>query len=161
MNVRVQKILLGIVIAGYMLLVCFNNIADYNSNFVFLSKVSSMGDLFSGDVNRWRSVQQTWLHHAMYLFVIGFEITITWYLCKGVFSMLKTLNYSDLEFAKAKNILLTGLTLGALLWMGMFIGIAGEWFLMWQSKTWNAQSTAFSLSIVFLLIRLNIVSKED
>jgi predicted small integral membrane protein len=75
--------------------------------------------------------------------------------------MLKNLNNSDLEFKKAKNTLLTGLTLGNFLWMGLFIGIAGEWFLMWQSKTWNAQSTAFSLSIVFLLIRLNIASKED
>jgi predicted small integral membrane protein len=35
-------------------------------------------------------------------------------------------------------------------WFVFFVTLAGEWFLMWQSSTWNAQSTAFSLTMITL-----------
>lgn len=41
--------------------------------------------------------------------------------------------------------------MGFILFFGFFISIAGEWFLMWQQSKWNAQGTAFSLSLLFLI----------
>lgn len=161
MHPRIQKTLLGLVIAIYMLLVCFNNLTDYNTNFVFLSKVTAMEDLISKDANSWRSVNTMWLHHVMYWSVIGLELTITLFLWRGVVAMFRSRKMERQVFEASKSHLLTGLTLGVVLWIGMFICIAGEWFLMWQSEKWNAQATAFSLGIVFLLIRLNIAQKED
>jgi predicted small integral membrane protein len=32
-----------------------------------------------------------------------------------------------------------------MLWFFMFMVIAGEWFAMWQSKTWNGQAAALPL----------------
>ena len=35
-----------------------------------------------------------------------------------------------------------GLTLALLMWLVAFLTVGGEWFLMWQSKTWNGQEAA-------------------
>jgi hypothetical protein len=161
MNSRKQKTLIGAVLAIYMFLVCFNNLTDYNANFIFMSKVTSMEDIFSREANSWRSISSTWLHHLFYIITILTELIIAGFLWKGVYRMFRSINADADAFEQAKASLLNGISLGIVLWLGMFIGIAGEWFLMWQSKHWNAQGTAFSLSIIFLLVRLNIAQKEN
>jgi predicted small integral membrane protein len=51
------------------------------------------------------------------------------------------------------------LTLSLLQWYVAFISVSGEWFLLWQSRTWNGQDAAFrmfammGLSLVFLSLR--------
>jgi predicted small integral membrane protein len=44
-----------------------------------------------------------------------------------------------------------------LLWFGGFLVVGGEWFQMWQSKTWNGQEAAFRFvaCIGLVLIFLN------
>jgi len=50
--------------------------------------------------------------------------------------------------------------LGVLLWFTGFVVVAGEWFLMWQSETWNAQQPAFIFAASFFLI-LMLLTRED
>jgi predicted small integral membrane protein len=44
-------------------------------------------------------------------------------------------------------------------WFAAFLCVGGEWFLMWQSKSWNGQEAAFrmfailGISLVFLCQR--------
>jgi predicted small integral membrane protein len=44
------------------------------------------------------------------------------------------------------------------MWLVPFLSIGGEWFLMWQSKTWNGQDAAFRMftvvGIILLLLAL-------
>ena len=51
-----------------------------------------------------------------------------------------------------------GLFFGFILYMVGFIIIGSEWFCMWQSSTWNAQSTAglFVSLIMFVMIFLSL-----
>ena len=46
---------------------------------------------------------------------------------------------------------------GFLVWFVGFMVIGGEWFLMWQSETWNGQEPAFRfyLTILAVLIYVN------
>ena len=156
MNNRLIKILFGASIGLYMLLVCFNNMTDYDSNFQFVKMVSGMSDVFSKEKNGWRSITSDTLHHAMYLLIIGTEISIAVLVWAGVISMIKKLKSDAAEFKQSKNLLSLGLSLGVVLWFTLFISIGGEWFLMWQSKNWNGQQTAFLLSICFLLFLIHL-----
>ena len=156
MNNRLIKIFFGVSIGLYMLLVCFNNITDYESNFQFVKMVSGMSDVFSKEKNGWRSISSGTLHHAMYLLIIGTEISIAVLVWAGVISMIKKLKSDAAEFKQSKNLLSLGLSLGVVLWFTLFISIGGEWFLMWQSKNWNGQQTAFLLSICFLLFLIHL-----
>jgi predicted small integral membrane protein len=61
------------------------------------------------------------------------------------------------DFNAGKDLAVAGLVLGLLLWFGGFLVVGGEWFQMWQSKTWNGQEAAFRFvaCIGLVLIFLN------
>ena len=161
MDNRRIKIFFGALISLYMSIVCFNNTTDYDSNFQFVRMVSSMGDVFSRKKTGWRSVNSTALHHIMYLFIIAWELAIAILAITGVSKMIRKLKSGAVEFNQSKKLLITGLSLSVALWFGMFITIGGEWFLMWQSKNWNGQNTAFSLSMCFLLFLIYLSQRDD
>jgi predicted small integral membrane protein len=151
MNNRLIKIFFGISVGLYMLMVCINNITDYDANFQFVSKVSGMDDVFSREKNGWRAINSLTLQHISYLFLIGWELMVTIFITVGVVSMLRRFKGEPADFINSGIMLRTGLFLGTILWFTMFVTVGGEWFLMWQSKIWNGQNTAFMLTICFLL----------
>jgi len=155
MNSRLIKIFFSCSVALYISLVAFNNISDYNSNFQFISKIAEMEDIFSRDRNSWRSVNSVPLHHLLFIIIIIWELCIAFLLWVGAVKMINKFHASAAEFKNAKKFTSIGLSIGVLLWFTAFIGIAGEWFLMWQSKTWNAQPTAFLLTCCFLLFLIH------
>jgi predicted small integral membrane protein len=120
-----------------------------------------MGDVFSKEKTGWRSMNSEGMHHIMYLFIITWELTITILTIAGIFKMIQKLKSDAAKFNQSKKLLITGISLGVILWFGMFITVGGEWFLMWQSKNWNGQNTAFLLSICFLLFLIHISQRDD
>ena len=60
----------------------------------------------------------------------------------------------------AKGVAVAGLTMGLLLYVVGFLVIAGEWFAMWQSETWNGQPAA-SRFVVFIGVVLIFLSFRD
>jgi predicted small integral membrane protein len=161
MNNRLIKIFFGIAVGLYMLLVCFNNISDYDTNFQFVSKVSGMEDIFSKEKNGWRAINSRVLQHIFYVFIIAWEIVTTILVTVGVTRMIRKLKSDASDFKESKKFLTTGLFLGIILWFGIFVTIGGEWFLMWQSKIWSGQNTAFFLSICFILFLIYLNQPED
>lgn len=161
MNNRLIKIFFAVSIGLYMLLVCFNNIMDYGSNFEFVSKVTGMDDVFSNKKNGWRSINSEGLQNTLYLFIIAWEIVITILVTVGVARMIGKLKSNAADFEYSKRLLTMALFLGVILWFGIFVTIGGEWFLMWQSKTWNGQNTAFLLTICFMLFLIYNNLRDD
>jgi predicted small integral membrane protein len=143
-----------------MLLVCLNNISDYHANFQFVSNVSGMEDVFSREKNGWRALTKPFLQHFLYCLIISWEILITVLIFLGVGRMVRTYRSTPLVFRNSGRALRTGFFLGVILWFTVFVTVGGEWFLMWQSKTWNGQPTAFMLAICFLLF-LIFQNRED
>src|SRR5664279_5493213 len=151
MNNRLIKIFFGISVGLYMLMVCINNITDYDANFQFVSKVSGMEDIFSRQKNGWRAINNQTLQHIFYTFLIAWELMVTIFITMGVVRMTRKIRGDAAEFVRAGKSLRIGLFLGIILWFTLFVTVGGEWFLMWQSKIWNGQNTAFMLTICFLL----------
>lgn len=154
MNSRLIKIFFSFSVTLFISLVCFNNIIDYNSQFQFVHMVSNMEDTFS-KMKSWRSVNNEVAQHALYILIVAWELSVTIFLLLGSFKMINKLKATAPEFKNAKKYTSLGLSLGVLLWFTVFIAIGGEWFLMWQSKSWNAQYTAFFLTCCFLLFLIN------
>ncbi len=155
MSSRLIKIFFSCTVGLYISVVCFNNIFDYNSNFPFVSMVASMKDTFSIERNGWRSINSNFWHHVFFISIIVWELSIAFFVWLGFFKMIAKLKSGAVEFKQAKKYTSVGLALGVLLWFTVFIAIGGEWFLMWQSKTWNAQGTAFFLTCCFLLFLIH------
>jgi len=46
------------------------------------------------------------------------------------------------------------------MWSAAFLSVGGEWFLMWQSRTWNGQDAAFRMFVVLGIVLLYLVIPE-
>jgi predicted small integral membrane protein len=163
MTLRLAKILLVSAVALFYTLVVFNNATDYNSNYQFVHHVLLMDTTFPGNHGMWRSIHAPAAYTVFYDGIISWE-SLTMLLCwAGAIALLRALRKPAAVFNRAKRISIAALTVGLLLWFVAFISVGGEWFLMWQSKTWNGQDAAFRMfaSIGIILLLLAIPDAEE
>jgi predicted small integral membrane protein len=157
---RVAKVALVFGVAIFYSLVVFNNFNDYNSNFQFIRHVMMMDSTFPGNQGMWRAINQPWLHTVLYISIIAWEC-ITMVLCWwGAAVMLRALRGSASAFHLAKRVAIVALTLSLVMWLVAFLSVGAEWFLMWQSKTWNGQEPAFRMFTIVGMVLL-LVSQPD
>lgn len=162
MSVRYSKILLVASIGLLATLTAFNNIFDYESNFLYVQHILSMDTTFPENHLQWRAIKSPIIHHASYVLIILVEL-LTGILCfLGTYRLFSVVKESSILFNKEKEIAMRGLTTGFLLWFVGFLVIGGEWFLMWQSEDWNVQQPAFRFigCIGLVLLYLNAEDKD-
>jgi predicted small integral membrane protein len=160
MTLRTIKVILVFGVAIFYSLIVFNNITDYGSNYEFVRHVLMMDSTFPGNRGMWRAIDTPLLHTVFYLSIIAWE-AITMLLCWwGGFRMAQALRGTPAAFHRAKRVSIAALTLGLLMWLVAFLAIGGEWFLMWQSKTWNGQDAAFRMFTVVGIVLL-LVAQPD
>jgi predicted small integral membrane protein len=160
MTIRGAKVLLVFAAALFYTVVVFNNVTDYNSNYQFVRHVSMMDTTFPGNRGLWRAINQPAIHTLFYISIIVSEL-ITAILCWwGGLRLARSFRSSAAEFQSAKPVAIVALTLSLLTWLFAFLTVGGEWFLMWQSKTWNGQDAAFRMFTVVGIILL-LVAQPD
>ncbi len=156
---RLSKIVMVAGLAAYALLVAFGNITDYGSNFIFIQHVMSMDTTFPGNHLMYRAITSPLLHNIAYCAIIAGEaltgivlVIAAWRLWVG--------RADTAQFAAAKGIVALGAALAFLIWFVGFLVIAGEWFAMWQSASWNGQESAFRFVACFLLVTVFVTMPE-
>ena len=157
---RAAKCLLLMAVSFFYKLVVFNNATDYNSNFQFVHHVLLMDSTFPGNHGLWRALPQTKLHTAFYLGIIAWETVTALLLWWGAARLVVRLRSPAATFERAKPMAVAALTLGALLWFVAFLSVGGEWFLMWQSHTWNGQDAAFRMFTCVMLVLLFLTRRD-
>jgi len=158
MITRLAKIALVAAVAFLFTIVVFNNLTDYNSNFGFIQHVMSMDTIFLNNHGLWRAITVPALHHVFYVLVICWEATSATLCWAGAVKCWRKRHGRAAEFNQAKDLAIGALTLIVLMFTVVFLSIGGEWFLMWQSQTWNGQPAAFGMisSIGLILIFLSL-----
>jgi predicted small integral membrane protein len=158
---RTAKTLLVLTVALYYTVLVFNNTTDYDSNFQFIRHVLMMDSTFPNNSGMWRAINSPSIHTLFYISIIAWE-SLTMILCWwGGIRLARNLKVPATTFHQAKNIAIAGLTLSMLMWFVAFLTIGGEWFLMWQSKTWNGQEAAFRMFTIVGIVLLVLVQKDD
>jgi len=154
---RLAKSTLMAAMALFFTLVVFNNITDFDSNYQFVHHVLSMDSTFPGNHGMWRALHPVALHLAFYVGIICYEalnMVLCWWAAVALF---QARNSAQSTFVRSKRLAIAALTAGMLLWLVAFLEIGAEWFLMWQSHTWNGQEAAFrmiTIEGILLLIML-------
>ena len=160
MTLRTIKTLLVFAVAFFYTVVVLNNITDYDSNYQFVRHTLMMDSTFPGNHGMWRAINTPLVHSVFYLSIIAWE-TITMVLCWwGGVRMVRALSKSVALFQEAKGISIAALALGLLMWLVAFLTVGGEWFLMWQSRSWNGQDAAFRMFTVVGIV-LVLVSQQE
>ncbi len=160
MITRIVKLLLLSALALFYTLVVFNNATDFDSNYQFVRHVLMMDSTFPGNKGMWRAVNESWLHLSFYLGIIGWEMVIVVLHWWGVAALYRLLRSSAGAFNGAMGVAIAAVALGLLLWMGAFITVGGEWFLMWQSRAWNGQEAAFRMFVIAAIVLFLILQPE-
>jgi predicted small integral membrane protein len=158
--VRTCKMLLMCAMSFFFALVVFNNVTDFDSNYQFVRHVLSMDSTFPGNHGMWRAVGVPWVHVVFYLGIIGWE-ALNVVLCGwAAVAMLRSLRGPAAAFERARAIAAVALTAGMLQWLVGFLSVGAEWFLMWQSKTWNGQEAAFRMFAVEGIVLVAVLLPE-
>jgi predicted small integral membrane protein len=157
---RAAKIALVGGVALLITLVVFNNLTDFDSNYQFVRHVLSMDTTAPGNHGMWRALASPGIHLAFYLGIIAWEFVTAILLWWGFLRLGRAFRRPAPAFNAAKSVSIAALVLSMLLWLVAFLGIGGEWFLMWQSPTWNGQEAAFRMFAVVGIVLLILLQPE-
>jgi predicted small integral membrane protein len=142
MLIRLSKASLVASSALFLLVVVFNNLTDYGSNFEFVRHVLSMDTTFPGNRLKWRAISTPALHHAFYWTIIAWEALSGLGIAAGALALWRARGQSAAVFNAAKQLAVGALTANLVLWFTAFLTVGAEWFVMWQSQVWNGQMAA-------------------
>jgi len=160
-SIRYIKTAMVASIAFFFTLAAFNNVIAFSNNYTALQHVLSMDTTFQAPELMQRAITHPAIQLAAYYLIVFWE-SMTALLCWiGVIQLLRAINKNSATFLKAKNMAFIGLFAGFLLYMVGFMVIAGEWFCMWQSPTWNAQPTAGLFVTLIMLVMLFLASSQE
>jgi predicted small integral membrane protein len=160
MTLRLCKIVIIALSFLYLLVVTFNNVTDPNSNYQFVRHVLSMDSTFPGNTLMYRAIRAPMIHKAFYATIIAWEALCCLLIGTGALKLWKARGAPSADWKKAKVLASVGLTAGIIQWYFAFMAVGGEWFLMWQSKTWNGQEAAFRL-FTFMGVSLLFLNQPD
>ena len=143
------------------LLITFGNITDYYSNYQFVMHVLKMDTTFPDSHVHYRSINNIFIFHASYIFIITMEALMAFCCIKGAWLLFKNLKSEAIIFHASKNWAVAGIIIGIAIWFFGFEVIGGEWFGMWQSMIWNGLAAAERILsfLVLVLILLNLKDK--
>ncbi len=160
MQLRLSKVILTSLSCLFLLVVAFNNVTDPNSNYQFVRHVLSMDTTFPGNTLMYRAITTPLLHKVAYAFIIGWEGLCCALIGAGTLKLFKARGAPLAEWKKAKGLASLGLVAGMVQFYFGFMAVGGEWFLMWQSKTWNGQDAAARL-FLFMGLSLLFLNQAD
>lgn len=157
---RLAKIVMVLGLALFAGIVTFTNITDYDSNFEFVKHVLSMDTTFPGNKAMYRAITSPTLWSVGYWAIIAGEGLTALLFLIGGWRMIRAADAPAEEFDSAKSFVIAGATVGFLVWFVGFMVVGGEWFLMWQSSTWNGQEAAFRFYVTILAVLIFVNQPE-
>jgi predicted small integral membrane protein len=160
MITRAAKTVLLAAIALFYTLVVFNNVTDFNSNYQLVRHVLMMDSTFPGNHGMWRALSSPAFHLLFYMSIIAWEAATMILLWWSTILLVRAIRLPAARFNSAKRLPVMALTLSMLMWLVAFLTVGAEWFLMWQSHTWNGQEPAFRMFAVVGIVLLILMQPE-
>jgi predicted small integral membrane protein len=147
-------------LALFALLVAFDNVIDYDTNYAFVRHVLSMDTTFPGNGLLYRRITSPALWNAGYALIIAGEGLTGLALGLAAVSLGRHLRAGGAPFDHAMRFVSIGAGLGFVVWFFGFMVVGGEWFQMWRSPQWNGQEAAFRFYMTILAV-LIFVNQRD
>lgn len=154
---RTAKIVMCFVLGLFCLLVTFDNITDYQTNYVFVQHVLSMDTTLPDSGVKYRAISNPAIWQLAYGAIIVAEGATGILFVVGSAALWRVRREPAAIFNRAKGYAIAAGTLAFLIWFFGFMVVGGEWFAMWESQTWNGQQAAFRfyVSVLAVLIFVN------
>ncbi len=154
--IRVCKTALVALPALLITLIAVGNLQNYDANAAFVRHVLAMDTIFPGSHLMWRAITAPPLQTAAYVTIIGWEVLCAVVMIAATVRLATEIGDAA-RFRAGTPLAVAGLTMILVLFGAGFLAIGGEWFLMWQSTTWNGTESAtryFTVAALVLVILL-------
>jgi predicted small integral membrane protein len=158
---RLVKVAMVGSLALFALVVTYDNLVDYGSNYAFVQHVLSMDTTFPGNALMGRRITSPAVWRAAYAGIILAEGLTGLAFGFGAIAMARQLRAEAVRFRQAKRFVFVGAGLGFLIWFFGFIVVGGEWFAMWQSRDWNGQEAAFRFTMTILAVLIFVNQRDE
>ena len=119
-----------------------------------------MDTTFPGNALMGRAITDPMLWHAAYDAIIAAEGLMCLAFALATADLARALFRKAEQFNASKRFVFVGAGIGFLVWFVGFMVVGGEWFAMWQSKTWNGQQAAFRFYLTLIGV-LVFVTQSD
>ena len=159
--IRAIKALLVGCIGAFGVLVAYDNIVDYDSNWAFVQHVLSMDTVFPDNALRAsRAITDPGIQRIAYWGIIATEAAFGLLCLAGAWRLYRA-RHDSLAFVAAKPLAVAGLALMFVLYFVGFMLVGGEWLSMWQSTVWNGQASAVRFLTCGTLVLIVLLLPED
>ena len=154
---RLAKIVMCLALGLFCLLIAFDNVTSYSTNYLFVQHVLSMDTTLPGNSLKYRAITSPVLWQLAYAAIIAAESLAGLLFVVGAAALWRVRLAPAATFNHAKGYAIAGAALAFLIWFFGFMVVGGEWFAMWESPTWNGQEAAFRfyMAALAVLILLN------
>lgn len=158
---RLSKLFMVVSIATFFSITVLNNIQDYNQTFNFIFHTLSMDTTSHNSHFMWRAITNPLIQHVLFMTIILVQSVIALLNWIGAAQMTYHLNAEMKTFRDSKKMAILGSALGFTLYALVFLIIAGQWFMMRESTSWNVQNSVHTfLSFLGIgLIYLNMLEE--
>ena len=160
MMTRAAKLLLLAGVALFYALVVFDNLTDPGSNYQFVQHVLAMDTTFPGNHLMWRAMTSPRMDAAFFAGIVAWEAVTLALLGWGFVRLARAVRSPAAEFNRAKGAAVAALSVSLAMWLVAFLDVGGEWFVMWQSRTWNGQEAAFRMFGVVGIVLLVLLQPD-
>ncbi|WP_392562024.1 DUF2165 domain-containing protein [Orbus sturtevantii] len=158
---HLSKATIAFFVGFFCLLVGYDNIIDFNTNYQFVNSVLSMDKMepfFSDNPTlEARAIVNPTFHLFAYWVIIIGEL-FTGLICMSA-SLYMFASINKPRFVTGQVIYLVGATFAVLLWYFGFAVIGGEYFSMWANKM-NGQMKAYTFSMFILITAIYVYMPE-
>ena len=123
---RYAKIVMALCLAAFCLLVAFDNVADYGTNYLCRAARDEHGYDLSGNALMYRSVTNPTLWHLCYGLIIAGEAITGILFLAGAIRLFQVRHAPGMVFDRAKGLIVAGALIAFLFWFFGFMVIAGR-----------------------------------
>ena len=154
---RLAKIVMCLALGLFCLLVAFDNVTDYSTNYLFVQHVLSMDTTLPGNSLKYRAITSPVLWQLAYAAIIAAESLAGLLFVVGAAALWRVRLAPASTFNNEKGYAIAVAALAFLILFFVFMVVGGELFAMWESPTWNGQEAAFRfyMAALAVLIFLN------
>jgi predicted small integral membrane protein len=156
MAARWAKIGMVLSLAAFAFLVALTNLTDPGGNMPFVQHVLSMDTTFRDPAVAWRGIDSPRLWRLGFALIVAGEVLTCLLFALAGLRMLAARDAPAQAFNRSKRLVHLAALAGFLVWFLGFMAVGGEWFLMWQSETWNGQEPAFRFYVTILLVLIYV-----
>ena len=141
-------ILLGTGVMGGI--VVLNNLTAPGANLAFVEHIMTMDTTNMDKGTQWREIRSPALHRIAFVTILLFEVAVTVLSLVGSYFLATNLGAPADAWEAAKLFGYLAFMAALVVWFLVIQVVGAEWFVSWQSESWNAIRDSTRINLITL-----------